>query len=47
MMYAAHQLQSIILPKMIAMMQLTDIDVKYTFKNLMRKFVDKIMAKEQ
>ena len=29
------------------MMQLTDIDVKYTFKNLMRKFVDKIMAKEQ
>ena len=47
MMYAAHQLQSIIPPKMTAMMQLTDTDFSYVFKNLMRKSVDKIMAKGQ
>ena len=47
MMYAAHQLQSIIPPKMTAMMQLTDTDFSYVFKSLMRKSVDKIMAKGQ
>ena len=46
-MYAAHQLQSIIPPKMTAMMQLTDTDFSYVFKSLMRKSVDKIMAKGQ
>ena len=47
MMYAPRQLQSIIPPKMTAMMQLTDTDFSYVFKGLMRKSVDKIMAKGQ
>ena len=47
MMYATHQLQSIIPPKMPAMMQLTDTDFSYVFKSLMRKSADKIMAKGQ
>ena len=47
MMYAAHQLQSIIPPKMTAMMQLTDTDFSYVFKSLMRKSVDETMAKGQ
>ena len=46
-MYAVHQLQSIISPKMTAMMQFTDTDFSYVFKSLMRKSVDKIMAKGQ
>ena len=46
-MYAAHQLQSIIPPKMTAMMQLTDTDFSYVFKSLMRKSIDKIMTKGQ
>ena len=32
---------------MTAMMQLTDTDFSYVFKSLMRKSVDKIMAKGQ
>ena len=47
MMYAPRQLQSIIPPKMTAMMQLTDTDFSYVFKGLMRKSVDKIVAKGQ
>ena len=46
-MYAAHQLQSIIPPKMTAMMQLTDTDFSYQFKSFMRKSVDETMAKGQ
>ena len=47
MMYAPRQLQSIIPPKMTAMMHLTDPDFSYVFKSLMRKSVNKIMAKGQ
>ena len=46
-MFTAHQIQAIIPPKMTAMMQLTDTDFSYVFKSLVRKSVDKIMAKNQ